>query len=381
MSEAVSNVNILADTFEGWLNRHNQISHLMSLSAITANVSGANTGNSTVSRISQLWGTFGANTLVVTDGLRGGNVSTVNALPVVANLEVYVGASTGANVPVVKVGNSTVISTIDLYGLRAGNGTSNTVISNSSIISQSNTTVKSNITPTEINVANGAVNASMTPIGFVAGITGANQTHKYVGANVVLSSSSVTVGNSTLNAVMTSQELLVQAGASTSSIREDGISTSGTMNVSSNATFLGPIAANNTVSLANTLTVTGATSVNNTITIKTEYVLDVASNTNIGSNVTHNQLIFSFPKATYSSGKLSVQIKNGTNTQISEIVLAHNTSNAYLTVYGTVSSPPSGNSSPLLGVFEANINNANVELLIIQTQASSSAKIVGHLIK
>lgn len=381
MSEAIANVNIITDTWEAWLNRFNQVANAMSTSVITANTSGANTGNSTVSRIGQLWGTFGANTLVATTGLRGGNVTSTAALPVIANLEVYIAAATGSSVPVVKVGNSSVITTIDLYGLRAGNGISNTVISNSSIISQSNTTVKANITPTEINVANGSVNSSMTPIGFVAGLTGANQTHIYNGANVVVSSSSVTVGNSTLNAVMTSQELLVQAGANTSSVREDGISTTGTLNVSSNATFLGPVVANAAVSLANTLSVSGAVSVNNTVTIKTDYTLDVGSNTNVGANVTHPQLVYRFPKTDFSSAKLTVQVKNGTNTQISEIVIAHNNSNAYLTVYGTVSSPPSGNASPLLATFEANLNSANVDLLIIQTQASSAVKIAGHLIK
>lgn len=381
MAEAIANVNIITDTWEAWLNRHNQIAHAFSRTVITANSTTGNTGNSTVSLVGQLWGTFGANTLVATDGIRGGNVTSVAALPVIANLEVYIAAAAGANVPVVKVGNSTVISVVDQYGLRAGNGTSNTVISNSSIISQSNTTVKSNITPTEINVANGSVNASMTPIGFTAGLSGANQTHIYVGANVVVNSSSVTVGNSTLNAVMSSQELLVQNGANTSSVREDGISTTGTMNVSSNATFLGPIAANNAVSLANTLSVDGAASVNNTITIKTDYTLDVGSNTNVGANITHPQLIYRFDKTAFSSAKLTVQVKNGTNTQISEIVIAHNTSNAYLTVYGTVSSPPSGNASPLLATFEANLNSANVDLLIIQTQTSSAVKIAGHLIK
>lgn len=378
MAEAIANVNINADTWEAWLTRFNQVATAMSTTVMTANTVGANTGNSTVSRIAQLWGTFGSNTVVVTDGLRGGNVSSTLALPIVANTDIYVA---GAAAPILKVGNSTAISLVTLSGLNAGNGTSNTVISNSSIISQSNTTVKSNITPTEIYVANGSVNTSITPVGVTAGLFVANQTHSRVGSNVVLSSSSVTVGNSTFNVAITSQELLVSNGTVSSSVREDGISTTGTLNVSSNATFLGPIVANSTVSLANTLSVTGAASVNNTLTLKTDYTLDVGSNTNVGSNVTHPQLIYRFAKTDFSSAKLTVQVKNGTNTQISEIVIAHNSSNAYLTVYGTVSSPPSGNSSPLLATFEANLNSANVDLLIIQTQASSAVKIAGHLIK
>lgn len=379
MSKTVANVDILSDSWEGLIGRLNQLTYAMSTEVLTANITGANTGNSSVSRIAQLWGTFGANTVVVSTGLRGGNVGNVQALPIVANAEIYVPNAAGANVPMLKVGNSTVISIVDQYGLRAGNGVSNTVISNSSIISQSNSTVKVIVTPTEIKAQNDSVNATMTPYGFTAGVTGANQTHMHVGANVVIDVASVTVGNSTANAYLSSQELLVSNATHASSVREDGIDTDGTLGVEGTATLNGDTNAN-TVNVANTLAVAGNTNVNQ-VNIKNDYTLDVAAVTDVGSNTTAEQLIWRFPKASYSSGKLTVQVKNGNNTQITEIVLAHNTSNAYLTAYGTVSSPPSGNSSPLLATFSANINNANVELLIMQTQANSAVKIAGHLIK
>jgi hypothetical protein len=89
-------------------------------------------------------------------------------------------------------------------------------------------------------------------------------------------------------------------------------------------------------------------------------------------------LVYRFPKATYSSGKFEIQIKNG-QTQLSEMVLAHDAaSNAYITVYGTVAS--NGASSPL-GTFIANTDTANVNLYLMQTVSSSAVKVVAHLIK
>ena len=105
--------------------------------------------------------------------------------------------------------------------------------------------------------------------------------------------------------------------------------------------------------------------------------MDVSSNADIGSTV-GAVLVYRFPKATYSSGKFEVQVKNG-NTQLSELVLAHDAaSNAYVTVYGTVAS--NGGASPL-GTFTANTDTANVNLYLVQTVANSAVKVIAHLIK
>jgi hypothetical protein len=136
------------------------------------------------------------------------------------------------------------------------------------------------------------------------------------------------------------------------------------------------------LTLSGTATITGNSSFGGQVTIDTDYVIDVVSNTNVGVTMTAIP-IYSFPKATYSSAKLQVQIRNSGNTQMSEVIIAHDSTTAYLTVYGTVSSPPSGNSSPLLGSFTTAINNvsAGVELLLVQSIASSATKVVAHLIK
>jgi hypothetical protein len=196
MSRQVANVDIITDSFEVWLLQTNELLNAFSTEIITANTTYANTGNSAIARTAQLWGTFGANNVVVTNELRGGNVT---------------------------------------------GGSANLLIT-------TNTSV------------------------------------------------------------------------------------SGTLSISGTTTF------------------------------RSDYVVDVASNTNVGVTI-GPVLIYQFPKATYSSGKFEIQVKNG-NTQISELVLAHDGgSNAFVTVYGTVAS--NGAPSPL-GTFSANTNTANVNLYLVQ---------------
>lgn len=135
------------------------------------------------------------------------------------------------------------------------------------------------------------------------------------------------------------------------------------------------------VRFANTFETVGTSVLGNTVTIQTDHVIEVKSNTNIGATVGLIS-IYSFPKATYSSGKLMVQVKNAGNTQISEMLIAHDNTTAFVTVYGTVASPNAANGSVSpLGTFLANVNGTNIDLLINQTIASSAVKIVANLIK
>jgi hypothetical protein len=113
-----------------------------------------------------------------------------------------------------------------------------------------------------------------------------------------------------------------------------------------------------------------------------DYFVDVSVNTDIGSTTATPVKVYEFPVADYSSGKFEVQVKKGSNTQISELVLAHNTTTAYVSVYGTVASPPNANGSVSpLGTFTANINSGNVHLLLTPTIANSAVKVIAHLIK
>jgi hypothetical protein len=157
-----------------------------------------------------------------------------------------------------------------------------------------------------------------------------------------------------------------------------------TVSITGAATLANTVSITGTSTLANTLGVTGAATFSNTVaitgttTINTDYVIQVTANGNLGATVGSPLLVYSFPKATYSSAKLTSQVKtSGGNTQISEIVLAHNGTDSYITVYATVVSPLGANN----GIYSVAINNANVELSFTQTSSSSAAKIVAHLIK
>ncbi len=402
MSYPVSNVNILTETFESLIIRQNSLAWLTTNDVLTANATGADTGNTTTSKIGRLFGTFMSNTLIAQDSLRGGNVSTSANLAVTSNVDVYVAASAA---PVLRVGNSTSVSVVNSVGAAFGNGTSNTTVSNSVVVVQSNTTVNTIVNSTSIVVSNGSVNSSINYLGFTTGNVVANQTTVVVGANVVANTSSLRIGNSTVNAVTTTDGIVVSNSTVSTTVSRTTLSTNGTLSATGSTTLANTLALTGSATFSNTLAVTGNTTLSNTVSvtgnatfsntvaivgnvsvnsdliIKTDRVMQVSSNADIGTDVVNNLLVYRFAKTDYSTAKLLVQVKKGTNTQISEIILAHNGSAAEITVYGTVSSPPSGNSSPLLATFTANLNNANVDLLIVQTQINSSVKIAADLIK
>ena len=421
MARFVANVDIITETFELWLLKTNTLLDALSKEIITANATVANTGNTAFPRSAQLYGKFGSNTVVATDELRGGNttggydVLTITTNTVLSNSSVTtinfrignttinsVGNSSSllisnsihstlATEGFVRVGNTTVNtvansssvlisnsihSTLATEGyVRTGNSVVNTVANSSSIlisnsihstlateglIRTGNATINTIANSTIIKIANSISSANIDAISFKTGISAVNTIAISVGSNVISTATNMTVGNSTVNTAFS----------------EVKIDTDGFLRVLGNT------------ALSNTLDVTGATTLSNTLsvggisTFKTEYVLDVSANADLGSTTGAPVLAYVFAKATYSSGKFEVQIKKGANTQLSEMVLAHNSTDSYITVYGTVSSPPASSSAnSLLGTFTANINNANVELLITQSVANSAVKIVAHLIK
>jgi hypothetical protein len=130
------------------------------------------------------------------------------------------------------------------------------------------------------------------------------------------------------------------------------------------------------------VSVTGTSTFGGAMTIKTEHVADVFANGNLGATTGLDVLVFQFPKADYSSAKLLIQLKNTGNTQISEALVAHDTTTAYLTTYGTVSSPATANAGvSLLGTFSANVDTTNVRVYVKQTTSSTAAKVVAQFIK
>ena len=330
-------------------------------------------------------GIFTANTIeislganVTANATNGGTVQVTGTATV---------GNTVANSSGVFVGNSLNSAEHTSVRFRAVEG-SNTVLANTQIISIANSTSTSNVTPT----------------GFFAGIVTANQTTVAVGANVFATANALFVGNSSFSTVVGNGSITASANLIVTAT--DYVKIVGAMNVSSNATLastlsvagaanvLSTLGVTGAATLSNTLVVTGNTTLSNTlavtgtasyaniVTFKTEHVVDVFANGNLGATTGSDLLMFEYPKADYSTAKLLVQLKNAGNTQISEVLLAHDTTTAQLTTYGTVSAPVSSNSGvSLLGTFSANVNTTNVRVYVKQTTASTAAKVVAQFIK
>lgn len=292
-----------------------------------------------------------------------------------------------ANSSGVFVGNTLNASELTSLRFFTAEG-SNTVLANTRIVSIVNSTSTSNVTPT----------------GFFAGIVTANQTVVAVGANVFANATTVLVGNATFNTVVgngsitasanltiTPTSHLVVVGAATVSSNvalANTLTVTGNTNLSNTLTVTGATTLSSTLgvtgatALANTLAVTGPATHANIVTFKTEHVVDIFANGNLGATTGSDLLVFEYPKADYSTAKLLIQLKNAGNTQISEVLLAHDNSTAQLTTYGTVSSPVSANSGvSLLGTFSANVATANVRVYVNQTRSSTAAKVVAQFIK
>ena len=447
MARQVANVDIITDSFEIWLLETNELLNAFSTEIMTANATYANTGNSTFSRTAQLYGTFGANNLVVTNWVKGGNVNGSFANLYIST-NTNLSNTTAANINLM-VSNSTSFSYVNPYGGYFGNTTANSFINSTVIITQSSTIVNTNISPTLIQIANSTSTANVVPNSFKTGLFTGNTLAVSVGANVVANAESITVGNSIVNTFIVSNNtvtkidtdgylrvlgnadfsntmLVVGATTLSNTLAVTGAANLlNTVGVSGAANLLSTLGVTGVTSLANTLTVTGNTTLSNTLAVvgaanmqstlgvtgvttlantlsvtgnstfsnivtvtgntvmnnlavfQSNYVVDVSANADVGSTI-GSVLVYRFPKATYSSAKFEVQVKNG-NTQLSELVLAHDGGlNAYVTTYGTVAS--NGGASPL-GTFTANTDTANVNLYLVQTVANSAVKVVAHLIK
>lgn len=452
MARQVANVDIITDSFEIWLLETNELLNSLSTEIMTANATYANTGNSTFDRTAQLYGTFGANNLVVSNWLKGGNVNGSFANLYIST-NTHLSNTSAANINLT-VSNSTVFSYINPLGGYFGNTTANSFINSTAIITQSNSIVNTNISPTLIQIANSTSTANIVPTSFKTGLFTGNTISVSVGANVIANAESVTVGNSTVNTFIVSnstvtmidtdgylrvlgnadfsntmlvvgavqmQNTLIVTGAAnvqstlgivgaaalSNTIAVTGNATfsnavavtgnaafSNTVAVTGNATLANTLSVTGNTTLANTLAVTGAATFSNTlsvsgntnlsdyVTFDTDYAIQVESNTNLGTTTGSSILAYRFPKATFSSAKITAQVKNTGNTQISEMVIAHDGTTAYVTVFGTVASPgfANNNVNPL-ATFSANVNGANVDLLINQSVANSAAKFIAHLIK
>ena len=468
MSRPVANVDVITDSFEIWLLETNELLHALTTEIITANSTYANTGNTAFPRTAQLYGTFGANNLVITDWVKGGNVNGSFANLMISTNTVL--SNTTATEIRLEVANGSSNSFMWQYGLHAGLTGANLVANTTKLTVQSNSTTNTTAIAALISVANSTSSANTDPISFKTGLFTGNTISVSVsnstGYSVLANTDTIKVGNSTVNTMIVSNSTtsfidtdgfvrvlgntdlsntllvvgntslsntlavtgntnlsntLIVAGNTTLSntllvvgntslsntlivtgntnlsntlVVTGNVALSNTLVITGNTTLSNTLAVTGNTTLSNTLGVTGATTLSNTLvvtgnstfsniaTFKTEHVVDVFANGNLGATVGSDLLVFQFPKADYSSAKLIIQLKNTGNTQISEVLVAHDTTDAYLTTYGTVSAPPTANAAlSLLGIFSANTDTTNVRVYVNQKIASTAAKVVAQFIK
>lgn len=424
MSRTIGQIDVTSDTFEVWINRTNDLLISLATEIITANDAAANTGSVAEPRKAQLLGKFGANSIVATDELRGGNVGdlgqallmvTTNTLfghslygnsygnaeyvncqanvfvnnhtffvnnhtiyanayffTVIANSFIKANSSVTA---IMVTGNSTVANTV-VEGNDIFITTDNTTVNSISIFT-GNTYVKSNTSTILVTVQGNGTTSNTILSGNLVQITAnvdVTGTYHTVAGNVYFDTTTMVVDASNDR---------IGVGTATPDAK---FTVSGTANVSGATRLANTLNVIGATTLANTLAVTGNSTLTGPVTFGNNYsyfniyAMASAANGNIGTNVSTPITIFEFPKNDYKSAKIIAQVKSlSGNTQISELVTTYSDTNnsAHLTVYATVSSP----ATEVLGDFTVGVTAANVQIKLLQTSINSATQVVATLIK
>lgn len=404
MSYPVSNVAVSSDTFAVWVDRTNLLCHLMSTQVVTANslsTGSITTGNGFVN------GIFSAQTFAVNVSLRGGNVNSSANLSIISNAN-FTGASINAT-------SNIAFYTSNVYI----NAASMSLVGGQFDITSNVSAINSNvyINTASMSVVGGQINLTSNIASTQSNISLTTTSIVHIGTSLDTSANVTVTGqriNTSANVTVTGTVHAIAGNVAfdTSTLFVDAVNNrvglgntapdatftlTGTANVSgvtrlaNTLTVIGAISGSNTLSitgnttLSNTLAVTGATtlsntlSIANTVTINTDHVVDVFSNTNLGSTTGSPVLVYSFPLSSYTTAKILAQVESvdNANTQGNEMILTHNGTQSTVTIYGTVAAPSGAN----LGVFSTSINSTAVALNFTQGAANTKVKIVAHLLK
>jgi hypothetical protein len=245
MSRNFGQINVSTDFFQTWIDFTNSLLAYTATDVVSVNTAGGTTtGNGFVT------GYFGANVLFCSN-LRGGSLSTPATLNIISNVVFTANLITIGNSTINTIANSTYIQTGNIYtaALTVGNSTANAVIAasglsygpvvhnsggifvgsnltaNFSSFAVGNSTVNSVINSTSLTTANvsanlvyaigvggntiyvgnGTVNAQLNATSIsLATVSVINTTGLFVGANVFVNTSYLSVGNSTVNSFVNS---------------------------------------------------------------------------------------------------------------------------------------------------------------------------------
>lgn len=371
MAVSTSNVSVITDSFQNWIDKTNVLLDAYSTTIVTAapnTAGGLTTGNVNVE------GIFRANTIAVSSQLRGGNVTTSGVLTISSN---------------VSIGNSSVNTTITTTTLRTG---LNLVVEGTSNLATS-LSVGGTATVTGNTTLNGALQTFSGNAVFDSGVLFVDSVGNRVGINNTTPGVALRVtGDVDISATANVQgDFTVGSNAAL-----NGTTTANAMSVSGNlAVTKDMIITGNSYFAGNNFLVTSAgVTVNSAITFSSNTTLQknviiqgtslsinaatqiVASNTDLGSNTTAPQLIMSIPKSTFKGGEVILNATKLNQSQVTKVLFAHDNTNVEMTTYGTVTSP---SASAEMVTFTAAINNSNVEFSVQQSSTSTSVKMMATL--
>lgn len=129
-------------------------------------------------------------------------------------------------------------------------------------------------------------------------------------------------------------------------------------------TIEGGITANGPGNFEDTITIQSQTNNSGAYADSTEFRSDTST---IAAGSSAATTFTSFVKANFSTAKLLVQVKQGTNVHATELLLVHDGTDVYLTEYGTVY------NSDILVTFDAVVSGSDIVVQATNTSASVTA--------
>ena len=319
----------LTNTFDYWRNRTNELAYAMSQYVVTTDSNTA-TGNAAIT------GTFTADALVA-------NTLTFSS----TNGSINVNIITTSNIST----NNLTVSTGSIANLSSNIFSSNT----GNVVTLSSNIINSNTANLIVISSNNGTFASYVTVG--------NST-----VNAVVNSTSIRVSNSTINITLTSPTLsqssngqyffnangtwtlvpINTSGSNTQVLFNDSNSYNGSAGFTFDKT-------SNTVTVANSIII--GTTLNQYITLTTTGTSTVA--------------LDQFATASYRSAEYIISIKDNTsnNYQLSKILLIHDGGTSYITEYGAIW------TNTNIATFTSNIQSSNAVLYVTPTPTNTTIRI------
>ena len=324
--------------------------------------------------------------LSVTGTITGGNLTTTGSANVgtlavtgTSNLGAIgnVTITGGVNGQVLSTNGSGGLSFISISSSGISNGTSNvnipTVNGNVDITSAGNTTMV--ITGTGVNVAgtlNATGNANVGNLGTAQVLASANVTAPQLISNIAVGTAPFVVTSTTqvanLNVATAGTAGLAVAVTGNAQGNITSVGTLTSLDVTGNISG-GNIA---TAGIANvgTLIVTGATTFGN---VTANYV---SLNNGLTSNrsnvvVTTNTVIDQFAPTTFRTAKYIISASGDDGFQSVETLLVHDSTTAYITIYGSICS---NNTADIIEL-SSNINGVSGNVAVYATGTSANLKV------